>query len=338
MGRNGKLNPLLPLPFSPIPSDGLDQWIWALRRMPAGSLPRRRRVQRIVTKILNSRFKLEQTATVDLPCDTKPYLTSAQILYSSDVIVERYSNRDDVVFSLMSFSGKSAKVAVHTSRLWFILELLGEALIDSSNWQVFVIRGNSFFDRRQIEDYDFPFKKIYLHNLLGPKKENSAVSALPLGANVNFVSDLGYLDSLRSSKIPGLDGFAPDRHILSNFDCSTNFTARSNAVIALRNNPLVTRIEKISPDKIIETTREFMFTLSPPGAGPDCYRTWEAIIAGSIPIVLEESTPEFDFPFPIWRIGHFEEINRLTSDDLLEKYHQIKSSHTILPHSTLYSI
>ncbi len=338
MGRSHELNPLLPLPFSPVPSDGLDQWIWALRRMPAGSLPRRRRVHRVVSKILNSRLKLEQTATADLPCETKPYLTSNQILYSSDVIVERYANRDDVFFSLMSFSGKSARVAVHTSRLWFLLDLLDGALVDSSNWQVFVIRGNSFFDRRLIEDYNFPFKKIYLHNLLGSKKGNSVVSALPLGANVNFVSDLGYLDSLKSSNMLKFDGFAPDRHILSNFDCSTNFSARSKAVIALRNNPLVTRIEKISPDKIIETTRRFMFTLSPPGAGPDCYRTWEAIIAGSIPIVLEESTPEFDFLFPIWRIGSFEEINRLTSDDLLQKYRQIKSSHTIFPHSSLYSI
>ncbi len=170
---------------------------------------------------------------------------------------------------------------------------------------------------------------------MGQSKGNSVVSALPLGANVNFVSDLDYLNSLRFSKRPE---FAPNKLILSNFDCSTNFKARSNAVIALRSNPLVTRIRKINPSKIIETTREFMFTLSPPGAGPDCYRTWEAIIAGSIPIVLDESTPEFDFAFPIWRVGHFEEINKLTSDDLFEKYHQIKSSQTTLPYSTLYSI
>ncbi len=159
MERFDKLNPLLPIPFAPIPSDGLEQWIWALRGMPAGSLPRRRRVQRIVSKIVKSRFKLQSTATTDLPCDTSPYLTAAQILYSSDVIVERYSIRDDIFPLLVSFSGKSAKIAVHTSRLWFILELLGKAKIDSSNWQVFVIRGNSFFHRSQIEDFDFPFKK-----------------------------------------------------------------------------------------------------------------------------------------------------------------------------------
>ena len=30
---------------------------------------------------------------------------------------------------------------------------------------------------------------------------------------------------------------------------------------------------------------KFKFTLSPPGYGPDCYRTWEALLVGSIPIV-----------------------------------------------------
>ena len=30
---------------------------------------------------------------------------------------------------------------------------------------------------------------------------------------------------------------------------------------------------------------ESVFTLSPIGLGPDCYRTWEAMLCGSIPVV-----------------------------------------------------
>ena len=37
------------------------------------------------------------------------------------------------------------------------------------------------------------------------------------------------------------------------------------------------------------------FVLSPPGLGMDCYRTWEALYLGSIPIVLNSSLHSVDY-------------------------------------------
>ena len=43
--------------------------------------------------------------------------------------------------------------------------------------------------------------------------------------------------------------------------------------------------ERIPFDNYLEEMAQCKFVLSPRGAGPDCYRTWEALLVGSIPIV-----------------------------------------------------
>eukprot|EP00448_Togula_jolla_P025005 CAMPEP_0170578026 /NCGR_PEP_ID=MMETSP0224-20130122/5241_1 /TAXON_ID=285029 /ORGANISM="Togula jolla, Strain CCCM 725" /LENGTH=259 /DNA_ID=CAMNT_0010900977 /DNA_START=299 /DNA_END=1078 /DNA_ORIENTATION=- len=58
------------------------------------------------------------------------------------------------------------------------------------------------------------------------------------------------------------------------------------------------------------------FVISPPGNGRDCYRTWEAIIMGAVPVVL--SDPQLDLLYreaPVLVLKSWEE---LTPDRLLE--------------------
>ena len=45
------------------------------------------------------------------------------------------------------------------------------------------------------------------------------------------------------------------------------------------------RNQQISFEKYLEEMAEYKFAVSPRGWGPDCYRTWEALLVGSIPIV-----------------------------------------------------
>lgn len=43
--------------------------------------------------------------------------------------------------------------------------------------------------------------------------------------------------------------------------------------------------------KYFSLVRQSTFVLSPPGNGPDCHRTWEALYLGAIPVVLETQMP-----------------------------------------------
>jgi len=57
------------------------------------------------------------------------------------------------------------------------------------------------------------------------------------------------------------------------------------------------------------------YTLSPPGAGPDCHRHWEAIALGSIPIVLRDRSTHILRDMPCLQVAHWGEV----TPGLLEK-------------------
>lgn len=51
------------------------------------------------------------------------------------------------------------------------------------------------------------------------------------------------------------------------------------------------------------------FILSPPGCAPDCYRTWESLLVGSIPIVIKSQLDNLFEGLPVLIIDKWEDIN-----------------------------
>ena len=64
----------------------------------------------------------------------------------------------------------------------------------------------------------------------------------------------------------------------------------------------------------LEFLRRSKFVLSPPGAGPDCFRTWEAIYVGAIPIVLKSHWPFSHFDLPVLVVDTFEDLEKRIAD------------------------
>ncbi len=64
------------------------------------------------------------------------------------------------------------------------------------------------------------------------------------------------------------------------------------------------------------------FTLSPKGLGPDCYRTWESLLCGSIPVVRRSQLDPLFEGLPVLIIDKWEEINE---EFLEKKYIEIMS-------------
>ena len=50
------------------------------------------------------------------------------------------------------------------------------------------------------------------------------------------------------------------------------------------------------------------FVISPPGNGPDCHRTWEAMYLGAIPIVLRKSWPFAHLELPVLIVDTWDQI------------------------------
>ncbi|MBA3752153.1 hypothetical protein H0X06_05190, partial [Candidatus Dependentiae bacterium] len=64
------------------------------------------------------------------------------------------------------------------------------------------------------------------------------------------------------------------------------------------------------------------FVLSPPGLAPDCYRNWEALLVGSIPVVKTSQLDPLFKNLPVLIIENWEDLNE---DSLNASYENIIS-------------
>ena len=46
---------------------------------------------------------------------------------------------------------------------------------------------------------------------------------------------------------------------------------------------------KISSEQFLSDLRRSKYVLSPPGVGEDCFRTWESVLLGAVPVVHNSS-------------------------------------------------
>ncbi len=66
--------------------------------------------------------------------------------------------------------------------------------------------------------------------------------------------------------------------------------------------------DHIGADEFYQDMRHHTYTISPPGAGPDCHRHWEAIALGCIPIVLRSRATDILEDLPCLRIDCWAEV------------------------------
>nr|MBA3284567.1 hypothetical protein [Nitrosopumilus sp.] len=79
---------------------------------------------------------------------------------------------------------------------------------------------------------------------------------------------------------------SPKTKLVSGFFNLSGLPERKNIKDFFKNKDFCYISEKkLSFDSYLEGLASSIFTLSPRGLGPDCYRTWEALLVGTIPIV-----------------------------------------------------
>ena len=69
-------------------------------------------------------------------------------------------------------------------------------------------------------------------------------------------------------------------------------------------------LASLAKHEMFATKAQYMFDISPPGHGIDCFRTWEALALGMIPIVLRSGTPldELLRELPVVLVASFSEV------------------------------
>ncbi len=75
------------------------------------------------------------------------------------------------------------------------------------------------------------------------------------------------------------------------------------------------------------------FTLSPIGNGLDCHRTWEALLMGSIPVLVSSQLNELLKDLPVLIVSKWEEV---TEEFLNEKYQEMQNNWHNYNHDKMY--
>lgn len=102
--------------------------------------------------------------------------------------------------------------------------------------------------------------------------------------------------------------------LLVSFNDHTNPGERKAARDAAESLPGVYVVPpKVSPRNYRKLVRRSNFVLSPPGNGPDCHRTWEALYLGAIPIVKSAYWPFKNFDLPVVTVDSWDRLGEVLS-------------------------
>jgi len=104
-----------------------------------------------------------------------------------------------------------------------------------------------------------------------------------------------------------------ERDILlyANFDITTNVPIRKRALLAgLQLNGSYCPTSRVGLSHNLHILSKSKYVLSPPGAGPDCFRTWEAIYLGAVPIVLRSHWPFSHLELPVLVVDEFAHLEQ----------------------------
>jgi hypothetical protein len=178
---------------------------------------------------------------------------------------------------------------------------------------------------------------VYSHNVLDGE---IGVTPIPLGLQnathrkFGVLNDfLLYRDILRN---PPRQQAPRPRRVFGSFSVGSNEQERGSLRTALENS----RFGFTSAGQSVRTNRQQVlgakFVPSPAGLGPDCYRTWEAIYLGAIPVIRKGTiASSITQDLPIWEVDDWEELMEAGDGELDERYlelSQISTDKALFPY------
>ena len=150
--------------------------------------------------------------------------------------------------------------------------------------------------------------------------EHPKISPIPIGIENKHWFMSGWVICKFVNKLRRQNNIKNDR-ILFGFNANTNAKERTGALEALRKCPMADEItERLDPPGYFKLLNRYRFVASPDGNGPDCHRTWEAMILGSIPIIRNASDNMIfsRSDLIIMTIENWKEIAEITKERLQE--------------------
>lgn len=149
--------------------------------------------------------------------------------------------------------------------------------------------------------------------------EHPHVTPIPIGLENARLATNGSLDLFEEGLLSSrtlLRNRARDVPVLCAFAVRTNPNIRQAALDTFASSPgALAPTGRLTPSQHAELLLRTSFVISPPGNGPDCHRTWEAIYLGAVPVVLASAWPFSDDALPVLVVEDWEEARQVVSED-----------------------
>lgn len=250
-----------------------------------------------------------------------PFISPDTFRAVADVVIEgqsvlsrrELSQRSIVYFDLALVSGKEESLLETDA-----LRLLAAVLEGAESAPVLVMSHGDFPPSRGlVAELKGKCEAIYSVNVV---EEFDNVYAIPLGIE-NFLRDVhgGMGDFLAYAERRGLADRSNE--VFAAFTEKNNYPVRSELAKELLASRFDWNPAPLGRKEYRSRIAESMFVLSPPGIGNDCYRTWEAIYLGAIPVVLEGTlAPRLIENLPIHKVKNYGDFLSLGREEILELF------------------
>ncbi len=161
------------------------------------------------------------------------------------------------------------------------------------------------------------------------------ITPIPIALESLSYSNAGRLHLFNNKNLP----LTKRNRILVNFKTITNPLERNTCLESMKKcnlSHIVT--ERLTQKEYIRLLKDSKAVTSPPGNGPDCHRTWEAALFGTVSIVKRSFFIEHfaSLGLPVWIVRDFTELIGISEDEFVQKCEQIIASSKD-PSSTLLS-
>ncbi len=188
---------------------------------------------------------------------------------------------------------------------------------DGAEFTLLIHNGDLIPSKDQLNQLCQLFQKVYCVNLV---EENPSLKALPIGLENAQLSNNGrlsyYLEGLSEPRSSDRS-----RLVVSSFHPSNNPAVREPTARLFKASRFGFDGHAWKRAEYREVLRQTCFVISPPGNGPDCHRTWEAIYLGAVPVVLRPHlAASLRQDMPILAVDSYEEFLDMSDDSLREQY------------------
>lgn len=239
-----------------------------------------------------------------------PLISGDSFKYMCQLVLEGQIDEQDYDFSaLQGFDGRIFAQAEPESNATRILVRACQSGMKFLSADLLIHNGDVVPNLADMIALKNSFRRVFSVNWLG---DSAIASPLPLGLENRDKRRNGVpKDYLRE-----IEGGLPsheqrDINLLVAFSLHTNFIERSIALESARKVSGVKIITRpITPKQYRKLVLRSRFVLSPPGNGPDCHRTWEALYLGATPIVHRMSWPFHGQDFPVLLVDSWEDIEQ----------------------------